>query len=284
MIIITFLTNVITWTIILFIIALGIRWLLNKSIPLNQTTKTCLITGASSGIGRELAIEMVRNGWKVIGIALREELLKELAQDLGPSFIPYQCDVRLLEQVLMVSEAIRKQGLHPTLFFLNAGIGIYENKFQPMLENHQQTFATNYFGTITWIDAWLNEVKTYGGGAFVATSSVNSLFAGPGVAGYGASKAALNTCFRSLRLQYLDEKIGFVLVLPGPVATNLMRDDKPLPFTHKPSDDARFIVKQIFKNKKQIEPSWIYSLALRLAHWLPDKLVKKLSPERYFRK
>ncbi|MFA5306139.1 MAG: SDR family oxidoreductase [Candidatus Babeliales bacterium] len=270
--------------ILLFIFLLVLSSLLNTGTPINQTTKTCLITGASSGIGYEITREMIKRGWKVIGISHDEEKIKKVTQELGTSFIPYVCDVRMPEQIFAVSDAMRKQGLQPTLFFLNAGIGIFEEKFHPLLENHQQMVATNYFGTITWIDAWLETLKKCGGGTFVATSSVNSLFAGPGVAGYGASKAALNACFRTLRIQYLNDHIGFVLVLPGPVATNLMRDDKPLPFTHQASDEAHYIVKQVFKGKKQIEPSWIYSLVLRIAHWLPDTLVAKLTPQRYFRK
>lgn len=68
--------------------------------PINMTTKTCLITGVSSGIGKYLAIEMVNRGWKVIGVARRAQLLDQLSETLGTqNFIPFVCDVSDRKQV-----------------------------------------------------------------------------------------------------------------------------------------------------------------------------------------
>ncbi len=244
--------------------------------PINETTKTCLVTGASSGIGREISKEMAKQGWKVIGIARRKNKLKKLALELGNKFIPYTCDVSNPKEIHQVSETIKQQKLRPTLFFLNAGIGAPSAKFEPMFSKHKQTFDTNYFGVISWIDNWINDVKNFGGGTFIATSSVSSLFATPGAAGYSASKAAVNNCFQSLRLDYRDNNIGFAIVLPGPVATEMLKTPKPLPFTHDASDEAKYIIQQVFNRKKQIEPSWFYSSILRFLNWLPDIFVIKL--------
>jgi len=244
--------------------------------PINQSTKTCLITGASSGIGYELSRKMIKHGWKVIGIARREEKLKQIAQELGSQFIPYKCDVSIPAQIHEVSDAIKKQCLQPTLFFLNAGIGLPVDKFQPMLNEQQRTFNTNYFGVVAWVEEWINNVKDLGGGTFVATSSIASIFPGPDASGYGASKAALNACFKALRLLYYYDRIGFVLVLPGPVATEMLKTPKPLPFTHSPTDDAKYIVEHVFKGNKQIEPSWFYSVLLRILSWSPDYLALKI--------
>lgn len=243
--------------------------------PINQSTKTCLVTGASSGIGYEISREMIKRGWKVIGIARREEKLKEIAKELGANFIPFKCDVSIPTQIHEISNSIKKRGLQPTLFFLNAGIGFPPNKFEPMLNKHKQTFDTNYFGVIAWVDEWVNEVTKFGGATFVATSSVASIFGGS--AGYGASKAAINACFNALRLQYHFDNINFVLVLPGPVATGMLKSEKPLPFTHQPADEAKYIVEQVFKGKKQIEPNWIYSCFLRVLSCLPDWLALKIT-------
>jgi len=242
--------------------------------PINQSTKTCLITGASSGLGYELSREMIKRKWKVIGVARRAEKLKDIAQELGSSLIPYTCDESKPEQVHNVSHAIKQQGLQPTLFFLNAGTGDVDVKFKPMLNNHKQMFDTNYFGTLAWIDEWINDLKKWGGGTFVATSSVASIFGG--TPGYCASKAAINASFNALRRLYYNDNIGFVLVLPGPIATEMLKTPKPLPFTHKPADDAQYIVEHVFKGDKQIEPSWFYSILLRMLSWLPDYIALKL--------
>ncbi|MFH1254534.1 MAG: SDR family oxidoreductase [bacterium] len=262
---------------------------IDRLSPINIATKTCLITGASSGIGLELSREMVKRGWKVIGIARREDKLRELEHELGTNnfgtndsnsqtFIPFVCDVANREQVHNVSETIKAMGLKPTLFFLNAGTGELEQKWKVSTDIHQRTFATNYFGAIAWIEEWLASVKQFGGGTFVATSSVAALLATPGSAAYATSKIALVHCFDSFRRQYLNDKIGFITVLPGPTDTEMLKGAgaKSMPFIHKADDEARYIVDQVFAGKKQIGPSLFYSFTLRILNWLPDKIALKL--------
>jgi len=157
----------------------GVMRYIDRIPPINMSTRTCLITGASSGVGYNVAREMIARGWTVVGIARRQDKLQEITNELGVHFVPYVCDVSDRESVKRVSTQIKEQQLKPTLFFLNAGMGEIEESYQPMLVIHQKTFDTNYFGVITWVDEWLNDVKKAGGGTFVATSSVNSLWAGP---------------------------------------------------------------------------------------------------------
>jgi len=254
---------------------------LSSNPPVNQTTKTCLITGASSGLGRALAVEMVKQGWKVIGIGLRAELLNELQKQLGEqSFIPYVCDVSNREDVHHASDEMKTKGLQPTLFFLNAGIPLREEKGKVSAADHQRIFATNYLGVVVWIDEWLNAVQTYGGGTFVATSSISALASMPNSAAYGASKVALLSCFKSLQLQYKKDNVCFSVVALGEVATEtfnpnifykIQKGEKlsfiQSLFVHLPEDDARYIVKQVFNGKKQIESSWLCSAVARLISW-----------------
>ena len=67
---------VFTGIVVLFIGTYYAFYKFDQSPPINESTKTCLITGASSGIGRSIAVEMVKRGWKVAGIARHEEKLK----------------------------------------------------------------------------------------------------------------------------------------------------------------------------------------------------------------
>jgi len=244
----------------------------DRLAPINMTTKTCLITGASSGIGEQLAIEMIKKrGWKVIAVARRGEYLDKLSKKLGATFIPFVCDVSNFEQVHNVSEEIKAQGLNPTLFFLNAGTGIMEQKWQVSTINHQQTFATNYFGSVAWIEEWLLPVKQLGGGTFVAISSVSAFLAPPDAAAYAASKIAIAHCFDAFRRLYLYDNIGFIVVFPGPVDTEMLKGSAQyLPFKHQSDEEARYIIDQVFAGKKQIEPSWFYSLMFRFLNLLPD--------------
>lgn len=245
-------------------------------IPVNETTKTCLVTGASSGIGAELSRQMVRKGWTVLGIARSEDKLNDLRKELGDELIPYACDVGKQEQIRKTSGKIKKDGHKPTLFFLNAGTGLPDvyNKFDT--DKHRETLDVNYFGVTGWVEEWLGNVKDNGGGTFVVTSSVSALYATPGSAGYSMSKMAVNGCFRSLRLQYYNDYIGFVVVMPGPVQTGMLRIDKPLPFTQQPEEMAKYMIEKVFDGEQEIEPSWVYSLFLRILSLLPDRLALKL--------
>ncbi len=252
---------------------------IDQSVPINQATQTCLITGASSGIGQHLAIEMVKRGWTVIGVARRADFLDTLSKKLGiTAFIPFVCDVSDLEQIHAVSNQIKAQGLKPTLFFLNAGTGELQQKWQFSVASHQRTFATNYFGAIAWIEEWLLPVKQLGGGTFVAISSIAALLATPGSDAYATSKKALIHCFDALRRQYLHDNIGFSVVLPGPIDTEMLKgaSAKKLPFIHQASYEAKYIIEKVFKGEKRIEPSWFYSFLFRVLSWLPDNIILKL--------
>ena len=262
-------------TILIFLFV--INYFFDKTPPVNEFTKTCLITGASSGIGTELAKEMITRGWKVIGVARNIEKLEELKRELGNKFVPYKCDVSNLEQIHKVSEEIKSKDLQPTLFFLNAGTGEVEPKDEFTTNAHKKVFDTNYFGTIAWIENWLDFVKNHGGGAFVATSSVMALFATPGTSAYSASKAAINNCFQALRLQYFNDDISFIVALPGPVDTPMLKGPaRDLPFIQTPKDCAKYMVNQVFNRKKQIEPAWFYSTVLRIFNLLPDEILIKI--------
>lgn len=95
---------------------------------------------------------------------------------------------------------------------------------------------------------------------------------------YDASKRAIVHCFDGLRRRYLYDNIGFSVVLPGPTDTEMLKGAgaKQLPFIHKPDDEAQYIIEHVFAGEKQIEPSWFYSIALRLIGLLPDAVAVKL--------
>ncbi len=76
---------------------------------MTQTKQTCLITGASSGIGKALSREMISKGWLVIGVARSADNLNALARELGENFIAYPCDVAREESVKDVSNTLKEK-------------------------------------------------------------------------------------------------------------------------------------------------------------------------------
>ncbi|MCK4791119.1 MAG: SDR family NAD(P)-dependent oxidoreductase, partial [Desulfobacteraceae bacterium] len=239
------------------------------------SNKFCLVTGASSGIGKYIAYEMVHRGWKVIAIARRSDKLEELAKHLGEDkLIPLVCDVSNFDQVKEASAELMNRELYPSLFFLNAGDGDEEDDTGLDREFHKRIFEVNYFGAISWVSQWIPVLKEKGGGTFVGTSSLQSFVAMPGATAYGSSKSALNYSFRSLDAMYHKNNIRFALVYPGPVDTAMLKTDTPLPGTWKPEKAARYIVKKVLKGSTRIKfpPRWV--LLTGIGKRLPDRVFR----------
>jgi len=238
-----------------------------------KTNKICLITGASSGIGKYIAYEMVHRGWQVIAIARSKHKLDELGEFLGKDhLIPMVCDISKFNQVQEVSTVIKNKNLHPTLFFLNAGDGDEENNKGLDWDLHKRIFDVNYFGAISWVSQWIASLKEKDGGIFVATSSIQSSRGMPGAAAYGASKSALNHCFESLDTMYYKDNIRFFLVYPGPVDTAMLKTDNPLPCTWKPKKAAKYIVRKVLKGSEKIKFPLFWVILMRIITLLPNKL------------
>lgn len=239
--------------------------------------KIALVTGASQGIGEAIAKELVNEGFCVLGVARSKDKLVGLAQQLGEGcFIPVVCDVACSEAVEKASKDIQAKGLSPSLFFLNAGIAggkAVEDPRAFLIEKHRSVFATNYFGVLSWVEAWLPYANKKEEKTFVVTSSINALFAPPCGSAYAASKAAVARAFEALRLTYYDKGAHFLVVYPGPVATEGLKGEQPC--TWPAEKMAKYMVRRALKKKAHSEPSLFYAVMCRLFRCLPDKALLK---------
>ena len=243
-----------------------------------EKDRVALVTGASKGLGKSLSEELVKSGWTVVGIARSIEELNTLQESLGAdNFIPYICDVSVAEQVNKVSESLREKKIIPTLFFLNAGIAgeaACESSSDFLVAKHRELFATNYFGVLNWIEEWLPIGLKSTGTTFVATGSINAIFATPTGSAYAASKAAIAKAFEGLSLTYHKENVTFSVVYAGPIATEGLKGN--LPFTWKPEKMAKYMIKTALKGKTHIENSIFYSVLARVLRLLPNSVVMKI--------
>lgn len=236
-----------------------------------------LVTGASSGIGEAISREMVKQGWIVIGVARSADRLAQMQKDLSNAFIPMICDVSKNKQIEEVSNSLLERNLCPSLFFLNAGIAgesAVENPDRFDLKIHEKIMAVNYFGVLAWIEFWEKPCQKNGGAHFIATSSVNAVFAPPAGSAYAASKAAIAKAFEGLSLTYFDTSLTFSVVYPGPVDTPGLKG--ALPFTWKAEKMGKYMVDYAFSGKSRCYPSLFYRL---LAWWLralPDQYTMKV--------
>ena len=242
-----------------------------KTLMEEKDQKLALITGASSGIGEALSRELVARGWSVIGVARSEDSLKRIQKDLGEAFQPLPCDVSDKPAVERASQSLLQSNRCPSLFFLNAGIAgeqAVENPDRFDVSLHQKIMAVNYFGVLSWVEFWEKPAQENGGAQFIATSSVNAIFAPPAGSAYAASKAAVAKAFEGLSLTYFDTNLSFSVIYPGPVHTPGLKGT--LPFTWKPERMAKYMANCALKGKTRCEPSFFYAILTRLLRSLPD--------------
>ena len=157
-----------------------------------MNNKVIWITGASSGIGRSLAIKFANEGWQVAASARRENLLKEL-NDEKPNIHPFPLDVTNHEKCITVfNEVIKKLNNIEICVFCT---GIHDPKSEKSLnlEKIKKIMEVNYFGTINSINSVYNYFKEKKSGHISMVSSVAGYRGLPAGGAYCASKSALTT-------------------------------------------------------------------------------------------
>lgn len=192
------------------------------------TGKSVLITGASSGIGEELAEQLARAGAKLTLAARREKVLESLAdriQSGGPERpVVAQCDVAIdgdLERA--VAEAARRWGKLDVVI-ANAGFGVVGPLQQLALEDYRRQFETNVFGVLRTVQAALPGIVK-AKGSVVIVGSVAGWVASPGASHYAMSKFAVRALANSITPELRLAGVKVTLISPGFVVSNIRRVD-----------------------------------------------------------
>lgn len=190
--------------------------------------KAVLITGASSGIGEELAWQLGQAGANLTLAARRTELLESLAERIlkGGKMKPLvvQCDVTQdgeLEHA--VSEAVRQSGKLDVVI-ANAGFGVIGSLKNLSLEDYRRQFETNVFGVLRTIYAALPEIEKTKGN-IVIIGSVSGWAASPGASPYAMSKFAVRALANSITPELRLAGVKVTLISPGFVVSNIRRVD-----------------------------------------------------------
>jgi len=200
---------------------------MNRSLRSFQD-KAVFITGASSGIGEELARQLGLAGAKLTLAARRREQLEDVAQGIAATGaarpLVVECDVTRdgdLERA--VAESVRQWGKLDVVF-ANAGFGVIGALKTLSLEDYRRQFETNVFGVLRTVYAALPEIeKTKGNLAII--SSVSGWVATPGASPYCMSKFALRAMANSIAPELRLAGVKVTLISPGFVASNIRRVD-----------------------------------------------------------
>ncbi len=174
-----------------------------------------LITGATSGIGRQLAEDYAKKGWQVIACGRNQEILIQLGQRYS-NLETLSFDITNLEQT---SEVISHLPFEPELWILNAGNCEYIDDGQMDSLLLSRVFETNVLGLANIIQVIQPHLRA--GHRVAIVGSIASEVALPRAEAYGASKAAVSYLARALRLDWRDKGIEVTTIYPGFVATPL---------------------------------------------------------------
>lgn len=249
--------------------------------------KTALITGASRGIGREIALQFAQAGVaRLLLVARQHQRLAEVAADLtalGVEAVTLSID---LSQPVAVNIAIARawRDYGPIDILVNcAGVAHQASFLQMRLPQVQEEIATNLVGMYTVTRLVARRMVAQGGGTIVNVSSLMGKLAAPTMATYSATKFAIVGFTQALRCELTAHNVQVVALLPSLTDTDMVRHLQwfrwviPVP----PEQVAQALMKGLSKGSHEILVGWQSHLAVwcnRIAPWLMERVLIFTAP------
>lgn len=231
--------------------------------------KTVWITGASSGLGWEIALEASRKGYRLVLLArnvMKLQELKKVIEHSGGEAHIYSLDISDTEMVKKVTETIMNEVEHIDVLINNAGFGIFERVESAEIKNVKDMFAVNVVGLIALTKQVLPYLLKQNSGHIINIASQAGKLSTPKSSVYAATKHAVLGFTNGLRLELMDENIHISAVNPGPIKTAFFeRADQEGTYVKNvekwmldPKDVARATIQLIEKPKRELNlPMWM---------------------------
>jgi short-subunit dehydrogenase len=239
-----------------------------------------VVTGASSGIGWELAKTLAARQCAVGVIARRQDKLEVLVKEIvaaGGKASWAIADISDRQQTLAAFRSVRDVLGPVDLLIANAGYGVPTTLDPINADEIDATFKINTMGVIYAIEAVLPEMLQRRQGHLAAVSSLASYLGMPGESAYCASKAAVNVYMEGLRVQLRRRGIHVTTVCPGFIHTPMTAHNTfRMPFVMHADRAAQLIVRAIERKKKVYNFPWQTAFLMKLARWLPDRILARV--------
>ncbi len=251
---------------------------------MNFKNKTIWITGASSGIGKAVSIELSKENTNLILSDINENGLSEVAETCkknGSTAIIIPIDLSNEKSVNEACQTILDKKIKIDGLYHFAGISQRSLVSETPLFVDRKIFEINFFGAVAITKAILPEMIKNGGGQIAATSSIVGKFGFPYRSSYSATKHAIHGFFESLRAENTKNNIKVSVIIPGRVQTNISvnaidKDGK----THGKMDEgqnsgitadkaASIICRNLKKEKKEILVGGKELMMLHIRRFLP---------------
>lgn len=236
-----------------------------------------LITGASSGIGRDIARELSKRGYDLVIVARNKEKLEELKKDLTTK-------VEIIVMDLTIEENCKKlyeQAKDIDILVNNAGLGEFGKFTETDLEKELTIIDTNIIALHVLTKLYLQDMTKRNSGRILNVASIAGFMPGPLMATYYSSKAYVLRLSEAIReeLNKQNSKVKISLLCPGPVKTNF-NNVANVKFEIKSLTSeyvARYTVDKMLKNKFYIVPGFTIKLAKFFSKLTPTVVLAKCS-------
>ena len=243
--------------------------------------KVVFLTGASSGIGEGLALELAKRGAILGLLARRESLLRDLVakcERKGTAARAFACDITDECAVRDAAESLRNEFGKIDILIANAGIGgksMHAKDLKP--QDFRRVIDTNLTGAVNSVSAVLPDMLKQGNGQIVAISSLAGFRGLPKSAAYCASKAGMTAYFESVRLDVQNRGVSVTIIQPGFIKTPLTSGrGAKMPFLMELEDSIPLFLRAIEKKKKFAAFPWQLATLVRAGKifpaWLYDKI------------
>ena len=237
-----------------------------------ENQKKIWITGASSGIGKALALKFAKENWKVAVSARRKELLDEIAQNENISSFPLDVTDDDLVKTSFSNISNQFKGIDICVFCS----GAYDPKLEKEINKEQikKIMNINFFGVLNCIKAVEEYFKKKQEGHISIVSSVAAYRGLPNSSGYGPSKAALTNLTESLYFDFKKHNVRISLISPGFIKTPLTNQNTfNMPFIKSPEFAANKMFNGLTKsNSFEIHFPKELTLLLKFLRILPYRI------------
>jgi len=247
-----------------------------------QSSRKVFITGASSGIGRALALFYAAHGARLGLLARRAEALQTLAGELAAAgagaVFTYPLDVTDAPGLQAAGADFMARCGVPDIVIANAGVSVGTlTEGGEDLEAIRRVFDVNVFGMAATFAPFAHAMRGVGGGRLVGIASVAGIRGLPGAEAYSASKAAAIAYLESLRLEMRDAGVKVVTICPGYIETPMTAvNPYRMPFLLPAPEAARRFARVIERGTSYAVVPWQMGIVAKLLRVLPNALYDRL--------
>ncbi len=238
-----------------------------------------IVTGASSGIGRDICLVLSGMGYDIIGVARRDDKLKELGCQIRTDFTSVVMDLSDIENVYKLYDLVKDEKID--ILVNNAGFGIYGSFTETDLDRELNMIDINIRALHVLTKLFSKKFLNQGFGKILNVASSAGFMMGPKLSAYYASKAYVLRLTEAVdeEIRRQNKNVSLCVLCPGPVKTEFdsVADVSFSIGGLESNFVAQYAVKKMLKGKRVIIPGISIKLLVFASRFVPGRLLSKIT-------